>query len=59
VISGVFALTFALAHYWFIDRALLERRAGWFSVARGRAAIVTAYAMVLLGLAGAGVFASR
>ena len=41
----------AIALYWFVDRPLLGRRAGWYTPRRGVVITVLAYAIIAVGLA--------
>lgn len=48
--AGVSVLI-GLAHYWWIDRIVRERRNGWYTAQRGVGLMVAAYAIFAVGLA--------
>jgi peptidoglycan/LPS O-acetylase OafA/YrhL len=51
----VFGLAVAAVMYELVDRKVLQRRAGWFTVAIGRRVTIVAYAMVVIGCTGAAI----
>jgi peptidoglycan/LPS O-acetylase OafA/YrhL len=50
VLSITFSLFFAYFMYRLVDRPLLKRRSQYFTPARGRAAMLVAYGLVIVGL---------
>jgi peptidoglycan/LPS O-acetylase OafA/YrhL len=50
VLSVAFSICFSYGMYRLVDRPLLERRSRYFTPARGRAAMVVAYGLVIIGL---------
>jgi peptidoglycan/LPS O-acetylase OafA/YrhL len=60
VISGTaalfIALAYATAHYWLVDRVILQHRGGWYTRKRGKVAFALAIGLFALGLAGGFLF---
>lgn len=50
VVSVMFSICFSYGMYRLVDRPLLKRRAGYFTPGRGRAAMIVAYGLVIVGL---------
>ena len=50
VLSITFSVFFAYFMYRLVDRPLLQRRSQYYTPARGRAAMLVAYGLVIVGL---------
>jgi peptidoglycan/LPS O-acetylase OafA/YrhL len=50
VLACLISIGFAVAHYHWIDRQVLQRRSAWYTPERGRLLMVVAYTMVCCGL---------
>jgi peptidoglycan/LPS O-acetylase OafA/YrhL len=58
VLSIIFAICFSYGMYRVVDRPLLKRRSQYFTPARGRAAMILAYGLVIVVL-GVGFWITR
>ena len=54
VLTFLASLTVAIASWYVIDRQVMARRNDWYTPARGRAAMIVAYSLLVIGLVGGG-----